>query len=186
MLKRLVQSNQKQTNLNLKSTRITQSRLIKFCKLGKPPASAADIKSILRNLIQTNPIAFESRIKDVIGTTEGFNEQNLEETISKYNADQNDQAFEEVFNSISEGLNEAINRRRQKAEEIGRRNGYQVQNLGNNTFQVKDLDDQDVYKVELNQETCTCLDWQRISPLSLWCKHEFGVWSQTQNLQDIS
>lgn len=186
---KLIRNNQlkltsKQTELL--SIKISSRRLVKFCKLGKPPASAGDIKSILRSLIQSNPIAFESRIKEVISTSSGFNEQSLEEAISDYNNDQSNESFEKVFTSISDGLNEAINKRRSKAEEIIRRNGYKIQSLGNNTFQVKDLEDQDTYQVNLTNETCTCMDFQRLAPLSLWCKHLYGSYAITKNLQDIS
>lgn len=183
-MRRLIKNSNQNQSLNQQSLKSTKRRLV-YCKLGKPPASAADIKSILRNLIQTNPIAFEAKVKEAVSTTEGFNEEDLSQKIADYNNDPGNQTFEEVFNTISDGLNQAISRRRQRAEEIGRRNGYQVQNLGNNVFKVKDLDDQDIYQVDLTNEKCSCLDHQRLATLELWCKHLYGVWAQTQNLQDI-
>jgi hypothetical protein len=159
--------------------------LIKRAKLGRPPVSAADIKGILRTLIQTNPAAFGPIIKGVIGTTERFQDDEFNKKISDYNANQGDQAFEAIFTFISPGLDEAINRRRHKAEDILRRSGYKIQALSNSTYQVQDLEDQDTYQVSIPNETCTCLDWQRVSKISLWCKHLYGCSSSQQGLPSI-
>lgn len=160
-------------------------RLVRIGKLGKPPSSSADIKSIIRSLVRENPIQLEALLKQAMGSSDGFNEQGLESAISQFTERQDDASFEDLFNVISDGLNQAIQKRRGRAEEIIRNQGYQVNPLGNRVFKVNDTEDGDVYQTDVGQETCTCIDFQRINGLGLWCKHLYGLYGMQNGMLDM-
>ena len=161
-------------------------RLIRLCKLGHPPASAADVKSVLRSLLQQSPIEFESRLKEAISTAPGFNEKQLEGMLSDYNSKQDDESFNSLFTYITPFVDKAIERRRTRAEQIIRQQGYRVTPAGGQVFIVDDTEDGDRYQVNLNQETCTCMDFQRVGNLGLWCKHLYSCWGGARDLMDLS
>jgi hypothetical protein len=161
-------------------------RLIRRSKLGHPPASAADVKSVLRSLLQQSPIEFESRLKEAISTAPGFNENQLEEMISTYNDKQDDESFNSLFTYIEPFVNKAIERRRTRAEQVLRQQGYRVSPAGGQVYIVDDTEDGDRYQTSAQNETCSCMDFQRIGKLGLWCKHLYAIWSQPKGLLDLS
>lgn len=160
-------------------------KLIRKSKLGKPPQSFADIRGLIRNLIENNPSLLQSQLKEVIGSTAGFNNQNYLELINLYNNTKSSNDLIKVFNFLSPIIDQVISKRKIRAEEIIKRQNYSLTSEPDGTFTIKDLTENDTYHINLTTETCTCLDFQRLNPFGLWCKHLYACWALKNNLVDI-